>query len=293
MPDEIGLGAREWRFRRGRDTVRHRGPRAFYGGESNSSSHSASRDFTPKEYKQQRGFIVNQLRSQIAGDVPGITGPFAASITPDEQAALSAFRANEFDPGGVGAAADAQLKATLGSTDENPYLKQAIDAATRPILQNAQLQELRDRANFTASGQKIQGSTAFQENRNNAIRDTEAQIAGVGAQLAWEERKNQLAAVTLANSRLADQREGISALALPRLIEQYGIDKGNEELQRRFQMMEQALMTLSGLTSPTLGNISTSWSQSTQGGAMGGGGGGGAKTPGGGGGLAGLPGINI
>lgn len=284
MSDEIQLEAREWQSRRARRKT-GRTPRAQYGGESNSSSRNKAHDYVPKEYRKQRGFVASELQNQINGRVPGLEGPFVASLAPDEQSALAQFKANAFDPGGVGSAADAQLRSTLATNPkDNPFLQGAITAATRPILQDAQLQELRDRAQFTGTGQKIQGSTAFQENRNNAIRDTENRVTDAAAQLAFAERSNQLQAVSLANSRLSEQREGIQALALPRLIEQLGIDKGNAELQRRFKVMEDALQTLAQLTQPSLGGQGYSWSQSTQGGMSGGGGGSG----GGSGGVAGV-----
>lgn len=222
------------------------------------SSESKTKDLTPKEYKKQRGFISSELRSRIAGDVPQITGPFVAPLSAGEAAGLNAFQQNAFGAGGLGAAADKQIAATLGDPNANPFLQAMYEAAIRPLLENAQLQELRDRAQFTGTGQKIQGSSAFAEDRMRSVRDTERTIADVGVQLAYQERQNQLQAVNLANARLQEQREGIATLALPRLIEQFGIDKANAELQRRYQIMDEALQQLAALTTPTLGTFSTS-----------------------------------
>lgn len=249
------------------------GPRHFSAQSSQGNSRSRQIDLAPKEYKKQRGFVADTLRDYVTGGGPKVEGPFTAAITPGETSALEQFRQNAFDPGGVGAAADAQLKATLGDPNSNPFLQAMIDAAQRPLIQSAQLQELRDRANFTGTGQKIQASTAFQENRNNAIRDTEQQVADVATRLAYEERQNQLQAATLANSRLSEQREGIAALALPRMIEQFGIDAGNKELQRRFQAMEQALTVLANLTQPSMSTRSFGWNVAGGGGIGGAGGG--------------------
>lgn len=269
MSDDVGQDADRWSWRRGRmDIARGAiGPRRGQGsvGVSQSSVH----DYTPKDYKRLRGTVANDLLDRARTGGPAIEGPFVAPITGDETQALNQYRQNEFDPGGVGAAADTQLKATLGDPNANPFLKAMIDAAIRPITQNAQIKELQDRAQFTGTGQKIQGSTAFQENRNNAIRDTQSQVADVATRLAFEERKNQLEAVSLATTRLQEQREGIAALALPRLIAQFGIDAGNKELQRRFQIMEQAIQTMAQVSQPTLASKSTSFS--TGGGFLGGG----------------------
>lgn len=224
------------------------------GGESSSST----KDLAPEQYKKQRGFVADTLHSRITGDVPQITGPFVAPLSAGETEGLNAFQQNAFGAGGLGAAADKQLAATLGDPNANPFLQAMYQTAIRPLLENAQLQELRDRAQFTGTGQKIQGSSAFAEDRARSVRDTERTIADVGVQLAYQERQNQLQAVNLANSRLAEQRDGIATLALPRLIEQFGIDKANAELQRRYQVMEQALSQLAALTTPSLGSFSSS-----------------------------------
>lgn len=229
-------------------------------GGGTTKSKSSTKDLAPKEYKQQRGFVASELERRIKGEVNPIEGPFVAPITGAEQGALNAFQANAYGPGGLASAADSQLQATLGDPNANPFLKAMIDAAIRPVLQNAQLKELRDRAAFTGTGQKIQGSSAFAEDRMRSVRDTEQTVADIGVQLAFNERQNQLQAVSLANQRLAEQREGITTLALPRLIEQLGIDKANAEIQRRFQIIEQSLQFLGGLTSPALGSFSTSTS---------------------------------
>lgn len=245
-------------------------------GFSQSKSKDKARDLTPREFVAQRGFVADELRDRAAGNVRGIEGPFAAPLQGPELRAFEDFNANAFGQAGLGAAADAQLRATLGDPQANPFLQEVINAAVRPLIQNEQLNELRSRANFTGSGQKIQSSSAFVEDRNRSLRDTERQIADVGAQIAFQERQNQLAAVSLANDRLAEQREGIAQLALPRLIEQFGIDKGNEELARRFQVIEAALTNLASLTTPTPVTLRESDSASfqTSGGFKGGGGGG-------------------
>lgn len=230
------------------------------GGTSKSSS--STRDYTPKQYKHERGFIRDELKDRVSGNVNGIEGPFAAPITAAEQDALSAFQQGMYGPEGLGAQSDASIANLMNGDAENPFLKGTIDAAIRPVLQDAQLKELRDRAAFTGTGQKIQGSTAFAEDRNRAVRDTEQTVANTAAQIAFQDyaqrRQVQVQAVNLANLRLSEQKEGIAAFALPRLIEQYGIDKGNEEMQRRFQVIEQALSQLAGLSTPNLGTNSKS-----------------------------------
>ena len=45
-------------------------------------------------------------------------------------------------------------------------------------------------------------------------------------------------------------RESISTLALPRLVEQFGLDKANEEMGRRIAAIENATAALGNLSSP-------------------------------------------
>lgn len=232
------------------------------GNKSKSSSKSI--DLTPKQYKKQRQLVADEYVGRIGGKVAGLEGPFVAGLTDGEQSALGQFQQSAFGGGGLGAAADQQLLDTL-SGKTNPFASQAIDAAITPILRNAELQELRDRALFTGAGQKIQGSSSFSEDRARSIADTERNVGDVAAQVAYQtyqqERQNQLQAVSLANARFAEQREGIATLALPRLIEQLGIDRGNEEMLRRFSVIENALQSLAQLTQPTLGTKSSSSSE--------------------------------
>lgn len=229
-----------------------------------SKSKSTSIDLTPKQYKRQRQLVADEYVGRIGGKVAGLEGPFVAELTQSENEALGAFQQNAFGGGGLGEAADQQLLDTLqGKT--NPFVPQAIDAAINPILRNAELQELRDRALFTGAGQKIQGSSSFSEDRARSIADTERNVGDVASQVAFQayqqERQNQIQAVSLANQRFAEQREGIATLALPRLIEQLGIDRGNEEMLRRFSIIENALQSLAQLTQPTVGTKSTSSSE--------------------------------
>lgn len=251
------------------------------GSYGQSQNRSGATDKTPKIYKRERKNVLAELNERVRGNVRGLEGPFVAPITQNETEALGALKSNVFGEGGVGAAADAQLLDTL-SGKTNPFLPQAIDAAITPILRNAELQELRDRALFTGAGQKIQGSTAFTEDRARSIADTERNVGDVASQIAYDayvqERRNQLEAVSLANQRFAEQREGIAALALPRLIEQLGIDRGNAELQRRFQIIEQTLLYLGELTAPRIAGTSHGYSVQSSGGVTGGG----SSSPGGG-----------
>lgn len=220
-----------------------------------SESKSKPKDLTPREFKAQRGFIADLLNQRAQGNVGTIEGPFAAPITAAEQAGLNSLNESVFGASGLGAANDAFLKDALAGGQQNPFLQETINAATRPILEDAALQELRDRAQFNLSGQKIQGSSAFAEDRQRSLRDTERTVGDVASQISYQDfarrTQAQLEASALSNARFQEQRDAITTLALPRLIEQYGIDGANQEMARRMASIEQAIGMLSQLTTPT------------------------------------------
>ncbi|MHC4295499.1 MAG: hypothetical protein ACYSTL_07925, partial [Planctomycetota bacterium] len=112
-------------------------------------------------------------------------GPFTAGLNPLENRGLAQFNQNVFGTDGLGAQQDAFLSGALNTGERNPFLDQVKEAAIRPILQNAELEDLRDRAFFTQGGQKLQGSSAFVEDRGRDIRESERQIGDISAQLEF------------------------------------------------------------------------------------------------------------
>jgi len=232
------------------------------GGGAKSSSRP--KDLTPKEFRLKRGFVADNLVNRAEGGGPENNGPFASPVTRAEQFGLDSLQEGVFGASGLGADQDAAIRNALSGGQENPFLQDTINAATRPIIENAQLRELQDRNLFTGAGQKIQSSSAFTEDRARSLNDTQRQAFDVASQIAFQDyerrTRQQIEAVTLANNRFAEQRESIAALALPRLVEQYGLDGANAEINRRFTAMENALTELGNLTSPTVGNKSDSFS---------------------------------
>jgi len=182
-----------------------------------------------------------------------------------------------FSLDGLGADQEAAIRQALSGGEQNPFLDQAIASATRPLTNNAELQELQDRAFFTGAGQKIQGSSAFTAQRRRGLDDLERNIADVSTNLSFADlirrTEQQLQAVNLANEIFSNQRETITALALPRLIEQFGLDQANEELRRRITAAENALTELGNLSSPTVGQQSSGFAVNIGGGSGGGTGG--------------------
>ena len=223
-------------------------------GGGGSSGKSSSKDLTPWEYANQRGFVADTLRNTAEGGGPQIEGPFAVPVSGAEQFGLDKLQSNVFRKGGLGAAQDKFLMGAMDGGQQNPFLQETIDAATRSVMKNAELEELRDRALFTSGGQKLQGSSAFVEDRLRDIGNTQQQVGDIAARIAFEDHaprvKAQLEAAALVSARFTEMRESISTLALPRLVEQYGLDAANEEAERRIAASENAIAALGNLSSP-------------------------------------------
>jgi hypothetical protein len=140
----------------------------------------------------------------------------------------------------------------------NPFLQATINAATRPLFEQFQDVTLpRLQSQFTAAGQRIgpQGSSAFdraaaiaQRGLASAVGDVATNIAGQNFQA---ERGRQQEGIGLGRQLTAqDIQSTISALqavALPRLIDQFGIDKAGEDSNNRINVVLQALAIAQGL----------------------------------------------
>ena len=221
---------------------------------SGGSSKNKPRDLTPVEFKNQRGLVADSLVDTIEGRGPKIEGPFVAPLTGGERTGLDALKFGAFAEGGLGSDQEAALRAALTGGQENPFLQDAIQSSSRAVLQNAELEELRDRALFGTAGQKLQGSSAFTEERVRDVGNTEQTIANIATELSFADvqrrSRERLEAAALTNARFAEQRQTIETLALPRLVEQFGLDKANEEAARRIKAIEEAIALLGELGSP-------------------------------------------
>jgi hypothetical protein len=106
------------------------------------------------------------------------------------------------------------------------------DFAQRQALGSQEFQQLRD----LMTGQELAGrGMQSQEHQQDRSRQLDAVAQSQGVERAQFE---QLLA-------------GLEAQALPRLVEQYGIDQGLEEFRRREQQLLAALQMAGGLAAPT------------------------------------------
>lgn len=231
------------------------------GSFSQSSSRSRTKDITPEEFAALRPEIANLFQSFFSGG-QGFSGPFAAPLGAGELSALQAVQqgASAGTSPDFGLAQDA-LRRTAGgeflSPESNPFLRQTILAAQRPVLEAFDEQELLDRSLFTRAGQQIQESSPFSRARGIATRGLVNELGDISTRIAGEnfqaERGRQLAAASglaqLDQAQFSRQVENLRAQALPRLVEDLGIERGIQEFQRRIDVLSQILALATGASS--------------------------------------------
>ena len=227
-------------------------------------------DITPEEFRGLRDPVADSLRTFIEqGGGPEFEGDFTAPITDREQSFLDLAREqaqpSERAQNAFRVAQD-QLSATAQgeflSPDSNPFLQATIEAAQRPVVQRFRDETLpRLRSQFTGAGQQVQpeSSSPFDRAAALASRGLTQELGDISSQLAGQnfqrERSRQQAAANalpqqalqFEQGQLDQVLRGLESQALPRLIEQRGIDRGLEEFRRRTDALLQALNVAGGL----------------------------------------------
>lgn len=227
-------------------------------------------DTTPDAFEQLRGPVADLLKGILGGrmptaaNVPAQAGNFAAPVTGQEQNFLNLIGQGAGGGPNAGAVNDI-LGQTLGgkflSPDSNPFLRSTIEAATRPVIdafRDNVAPELRSK--FTAAGQIVQneGSSPFARAFAKAGSDLTRQVGDISSRIAAgnfeAERQRQQGAVTQAlqvdASTLDNAVQGLQASALPRIIEQFGIDKGIEVFNQQVSVLLEALRLASAVSAP-------------------------------------------
>lgn len=225
--------------------------------------------------------------------IPSYNGPLTANLGANEQSLLDQLM------GMSGANGQPRTKTTAETALEqiingqgasgyspdgnNPFVQAAIEAAQRPTFQA--LQETLGRTlpgRFTQAGQFInpQGSSAFDRAAAMASRDATQSAADIGTKISYDsfnsERDRQVQAQEGAANRQLDAAKalpGVSkqeidttianlqAQALPRLIQEMGIERGLQAFQDRMGNLLTTLGIAGGATSPTIANSSKSSSK--------------------------------
>lgn len=225
----------------------------------------------PKPYRNLQGGLAGLISQLIGGQsapslagIPGYEGQTTAPVSGNENDLLAALMGTTSANAGT-TNRDSLLAGILGgdylSVDRNPNLAGAIEAAIRPVrseFQNVVTPTLR--AKFTMAGQQIQGDGSSPFDRASALAGQSYldKIGDISKQIAsdqyQQERQLQTQAITQqtqANTaQVNDLVTNLQAQALPRMVEQYGLDKGIELFNQRVQ----ALLSILGVG----GQLSTS-----------------------------------
>lgn len=152
-----------------------------------------------------------------------------------------------------------------GQPGANPFFDAAVRAAQRPTLEG--LQETLGRTlpgRFTLGGQQIQsnagdqgGSSAFDRAAAIATRSAANAVGDIATNMGntqyGAERQQQTAAAGLDQAQVDQTIKGLQAAALPRLIQQNGLDKGLALFQTQTQNLLEFLKTIGTVQAPTLG----------------------------------------
>lgn len=243
---------------------------ALFGG-SNTQSTSTPVDMTPDAFKGLRDPFAQTLQRLLTTGGPQYGGPLTAGLGTNEQSLLSGL----MDPNASGSGARSSLLNTTmngGFLNSNPFLDAAIRAAQRPTLEG--LTETLDRTlpgRFTAAGQFVQpqGSSAFDRAAAIATRGASSALGDIATNMSYQgyndERNRQQAAIPISQQEVQTTITNLQAQALPRLIQENGIDRGIDLFKQQSQQLMQILSLLGGVTNPAIANQGQSTGSSTKG----------------------------
>ncbi len=238
----------------------------FGGSKSEQQSQSTSKpvDLTPDAYAGLRAPLATELTKFLGnGGTPQYQGPLTTSLGGNEQTVLDQLMRQT----GPNTARGDYLDKTLGGNylpgqaGSNPFLQASIEAAQRPTFQA--LEETRGRTlpgRFTQAGQftQPQGSSAFDRAAAIATRGATQAAADIATNLSSRaydtERQLQQGAVGLSQAEVDKTVTNLQAQALPRLIQDQGIDRALSLFKERTQSLLDVLKTIAGVAAPTVAN---------------------------------------
>jgi hypothetical protein len=242
-------------------------------GSSKSSSQSTSTpvEMQAPEFQALRGPFSEQLSNLMENGPPQFGGPFSAPIGASEQDILGELRGQT----GPGTQRQGYLNDVLGGKylNSNPFLDAAIRAAQRPTLEG--LQETLGRVlpgRFTQIGQMTQsgggtgggggGSSAFDRAAAIATRGASSALGDIATNMSFgsygQERGMQQQAVGLDQAEVDSTIKNLQAQALPRMIQEMGIERGMEAFKTNIAAVLDILKTIAGVTAPVIANKSQS-----------------------------------
>lgn len=247
-----------------------------------SSGASTTSNYTNPALSGLSGNLADTLRqvlSSFSSQTANAGNPIAnataapqAGVTSQEQQLLDQITKQT----GGGTDSAAYIKSVLGGNflpgqpGGNPFLDAAIKSAQRPTLEG--LSEVLSRTlpgRFTLGGQQTQsntgdqgGSSAFDRAGAIATRGAANALGDIATNISntqyGAERQQQTVAAGLDQSQVDQTIKGLQAAALPRLIQQNGLDKGLALFQQQTQNLLEFLRTIGSVQAPTLGANSVS-----------------------------------
>lgn len=244
------------------------------GGRSGQSSQTQGFDLTPGEFEDLRG----PLRDFFLGVLPDIPGAFSFTDPRLQEGGLDRLRAplsgaellniDRLQQQAEGLSENEQLSNELLTRRlrgdfldpaENDALRDVIRFTTGNINEQFNQQDLEARSLFARAGQSLPESSPFAQaqaqsnvGRVNAIGEQTANLL-FGNLQAERGRQTEAVEQVRANSRGVFERSqaALQATALPRLVDQLGIDRGLQEFQARLAALSSALGVGAGLAAPT------------------------------------------
>lgn len=250
----------------------------FGGSEQSSTQQSTS---TPVNLTNP---ALSGLAPDLASSIRKLLGSFeatqAAGPQPTPQAGVTAQEQNMLDTIGsqVGPGTDSAqyIKSVLsgnylpGQPGANPFFDAAVRAAQRPTLEG--LEETLGRVlpgRFTQAGHLIQantgdqgGSSAFDRAGAIATRGAANAIGDIATNMGntqfTNERNQQTEAAKLDQAQVDQTIKGLQASALPRLIQQNGLDQGLALFQQQTANLLEILKTIGAVQAPTVAQQSQS-----------------------------------
>jgi len=248
----------------------------FGGSDTEQQNTSGPKDVTPPEIAALRKTFSESLTSLLGGGGPNplTNNPLFGSTSGTESVVAPITQLEQNIVGRIGEDAlgdpsgrEELLRQTIqgqflpGGAQSNPFLQATIEAAQRPTAQA--FEEVLGRAlpgKFAAAGQQSkqnQGSSAFDraaaiQSRGlaDALRDIATNIS-FGSQEA--ERARQQGAATISQEEQQLGIEQLSAVALPRLIEQFGLTEGQKRFDVGVEAILKALQIATGTPLQTVG----------------------------------------
>lgn len=249
-------------------------PAVMFFSTSNQTSSSTPTDMTPPAIKGLQGPFAAAISNLFGtGGLSGIPNynPTSgavptAPIGANETSGLNNLNNRMNDP-----TITNYLNNTIngqylpGQAGANPFLNSAIESAQRPTWQG--LYDTLSKTlpgRFTQAGQftNPHGSSAFDMAAARAGEAASNTAGGIAAQMSsgayTQERANQNQAVQLSQQDVQTTISSLQAQALPRLIQQYGIDQGLQLFQTRIQSLLQALGVVTQTPLQTVSNTQKS-----------------------------------